>query len=119
MQLNGQTSRMSLVVSAKQNTKKTFLTREQRDLLFGSLIGSTVVAIIATSAAHFVRNEPIGFGRILIGGISGGVGGLVGLFIISEMVGRNWLSAILLSLTVGVLDGVLIGVAVALFPSMF
>ena len=52
-------------------------------------------------------------------GIAGGVGGLVGLFIISEMVGRKWFAAIMLSLMVGVLDGLLIGVAVALFPSMF
>ncbi len=108
-----------MVVSAIQNTRKPLLSREQRDLLFGSLIGATVVAIIATSAAHFVRDEPVGFARVLIGGISGGVGGLVGLFIISEMVGRRWFAAIMLSLMVGVLDGLLIGVAVALFPSMF
>ncbi len=106
-------------MTAVERTKRLFSTREQRDLLFASLIGATVVAIIATSAAHFIRTEPVGVGRILLGGISGGIGGVVGLFIISEIVGRKWFAAVFLSLIVGVLDGLLVGAAVALFPSMF
>ena len=105
-------------MTAVEHTKRLFNTREQRDLLFGSIIGSTVMAIIATSGVLLIRTEPIGFERVLIGGISGGFGGLVGLFIISEIVGHKWFSAVLLSLVVGVLDGLLVGAAVALFPSM-
>ena len=96
-----------------------FGTREQRDLLFGSLIGATVVAIIATSASHFIHAGEANMERVVIGGISGGFGGIIGLFIISEVVDRKWLRAVLLSVAVGVLDGLLVGVAVALFPSMF
>ena len=107
------------MLTAVQNSKKLFKTREQLDLLFGSLIGATVIAIIATSASHLIHAGDVGFERVLIGGISGGFGGVVGLFIISEIVDRKWVTAILLSAAVGVLDGLLVGVAVALFPSMF
>ncbi len=102
-----------------EDTKRAVHAREQRDLLFGSLIGATVFAIIATSAIHFVKSEPVGFERLLIGAVSGGLGGVIGLFIISEIVGQKWFVAILLSLAVGVVDGFLVGAALALFPSMF
>ena len=87
--------------------------------IFGSLIGATVVAIIVTSTIHLIKSEPIGFERIFIGGISGGIGGIMGLFIISEIVGHKWFTTVLLSLAVGILDGLLVGAAVAFFPSMF
>jgi hypothetical protein len=108
-----------LLTTAVQNTKKLFKTREERDLLFGSMIGATVIAIIVTSANHFIHADQAGLERIVIGGVSGGFGGVIGLLIISEVVNRKWLSAVLLSVFVGVLDGLLVGVAVALFPSMF
>lgn len=102
-----------------EDTKRVIHVREQRDLFFGSMIGATVFAIIASSAVHFVRTEPVGFERLLIGGISGGLGGVIGLFIISEIVGQKWFVAVLLSLAVGVVDGFLVGAALALFPSVF
>ncbi len=107
------------MLTAVENNRKLFSTREQLDLLFGSLIGATVIAIIATSASHLIHAGDVGFDRVLIGGISGGFGGVVGLFIISEVVDRRWLTALLVSAAVGILDGLLVGVAVALFPSMF
>ncbi len=110
---------MTLLVTAVENSKKLFNTREQRDLFFGSIIGATVIAIIATSASHFIHADQAALERIVIGGISGGFGGVVGLFIIGEIIDRKWLSAVLISATVGILDGLLVGVAVALFPSMF
>ena len=108
-----------MLVTAVENTRKLFKTREQRDLLFGSLIGATVIAIIVTSASHFIPADQARLERVLIGGISGGFGGIIGLLVISEIVDRKWLSAVLLSAAVGILDGLLVGVAVALFPSMF
>ncbi len=105
-------------MTATERTSRVCRTREQFDSLYGSLIGATVVAIIATSTFHLVRSEPLGLERILIGGISGGIGGIVGVFIISEIAGRNWLRIVVLSLTVGILDGLLVGAAVAFFPSM-
>ncbi len=110
---------VSLQVTAVENSHKLFKTREQSDLLFASLIGATVIAIIVTSVAHFILPDPELPGRMLIGGVSGGFGGVLGLFIISEIVDRNWLNAVLVSAAVGVLDGLLVGVAVALFPSLF
>ncbi len=106
-------------MTAVENSRKLFNTREQRDLLFGSLIGATVIAIIATSASHFIHADQAAIERVLIGGISGGFGGIIGLFIIGEIIDRKWLSAVLFSAVVGILDGLLVGVAVALFPSMF
>ncbi len=108
-----------MLVTPVENTKKLFMTRERRDLLFGSLIGATVIAIIATSASHFIHADQAGLERIMIGGVSGGFGGVIGLLIISEIVDRKWLGAVLLSAAVGILDGLLVSVAVALFPSMF
>ncbi len=108
-----------LVQTVLEDTKRVIHVREQRDLFFGSMIGATVFAIIASSAVHFVRTEPVGFERLLIGGISGGLGGVIGLFIISEIVGQKWFVAVLLSLAVGVVDGFLVGAALALFPSVF
>jgi hypothetical protein len=105
-------------VIAAERTKRVFNTREERDSVFGSLIGATVIAIIATSAFHLIPAEPISYERILIGGIGGGIGGIIGLFIISEIVGRRWFRAILLSVAIGVLDGLLVGAAIALFPSI-
>ncbi len=101
-----------------EHTKRVFNTREERDSVFGSLIGATVIAIIATSAFHLIPVEPVSYERIVIGGIAGGIGGIVGLFIISEIVGRRWFKAILLSVALGVLDGLLVGAAIALFPSI-
>ena len=105
-------------MTAAGNTKRVFSTREERDSVFGSLIGATVIAIIATSAFHLIPAEPVSYERILIGGIAGGFGGVIGVFIISEVAGGRWLRVILLSLTLGVLDGLLVGAAVALFPSL-
>lgn len=95
-----------------------FGTREERDSVFGSLIGATVIAIIATSAFHLIPTEPISYERILIGGVAGGIGGIMGLFVISEVAGRRWSRAVLLSLAFGVVDGLLVGAAIALFPSV-
>lgn len=106
-------------MTAIEETKRVFTSRERRDLLFGSMIGATVVAVIATSAAHFIKAEPAGIERLLIGAISGGLGGMAGIFIISEIVGQKLFPAILLSIAVGVLDGAIVGAAVALFPSIF
>lgn len=106
-------------MTAVENSKKLFNTREERDLLFGSMIGATVIAIIATSASHFIHADQAAIERVLIGGISGGIGGVVGIFIVGEIIDRKWLRAVLLSAAVGILDGLLVGVAVALFPSMF
>ena len=106
-------------MTAAEQAKRVFKAREQLDSIFGSLIGATMVAIIATSTVHLVRSGPMGFERILIGGISGGIGGIVGLFIISEIASYKWFTTLLLSLTVGILDGLLVGAAVAFFPSMF
>ena len=105
-------------MTAAEHTKRVFNTREERDSVFGSLIGATVIAIIATSAFHLISTETISYERILIGGISGGFGGIIGLFIISEIVGRSWFRAVLLSLALGVLDGLLVGAAIALFPTI-
>ncbi len=105
-------------MTAAEQTKRVF-NREQRDSVFGSLIGATVIAIIATSAFHLIPTEPVSYERILIGGVAGGFGGVMGLFIISEIVGRRWLTAVLLSLALGVLDGLLVGAAVSFFPSIF
>jgi hypothetical protein len=93
--------------------------REQLDSFLASLIGATVVAIIATSTIHLIKNEPNGFERILIGGIFGGIGGLIGLFVISEVGGQKLFRIVLMSLTIGVLDGLLVGAAVAFFPAFF
>jgi len=106
-------------VTAVEQTKKFFTSRERRDLLFGSMIGATVVAIIATSAAHFIKADPAGIERLLVGAVSGGFGGIAGIFIISEIVGNKLFPALLLSVTVGIVDGALVGAAVALFPSIF
>lgn len=105
-------------MTAAEHTKRVFNTREERDSVFGSLIGATVIAIIATSAFHLIPLESISYERILIGGVAGGLGGVIGLFIISEIVGRSWFRAIVLSLALGVLDGMLVGAAIALFPSI-
>ncbi len=83
------------------------------------MIGATVIAVIATSAAHFIKAEPIGIERWIVGAISGGFGGVAGIFIISEMAGQKLFPALLLSIAVGIVDGTLVGVAVALFPSIF
>ncbi len=96
-----------------------FNSREERDSVFGSLIGATVIAVIATSAFHMMPTEVISYQRILIGGIAGGLGGILGLFIISEIAGQRWFRAVLLSLAIGVLDGLLVGAAIAVFPSIF
>ena len=106
-------------MTATERTRRVFGTRQERDSVFGSLIGATVIAIIATSVFRLIPTEPISYERILIGGAGGGIGGIAGLFIISEIVGTRWVRAILLSLAIGVLDGVLVGAAIALFPSIF
>ena len=105
-------------MTAAEHTKRVFNTREERDSVFGSLIGATVIAIIATSAFHLIPTEPISYERILIGGIAGGLGGVMGLFIISEIVGRKWLRAVLISFAIGILDGILVGATIAIFPSI-
>ncbi len=105
-------------MTVSEQTTRAFKARERRDCVLGSLIGATVVTIIAASTLHLVRSEPLGFMRIAIAGVSGGIGGIMGLFIISEVVGHNWFSTVLLSLAVGILDGLLVGAAVAYFPSM-
>lgn len=104
-------------MTAAEHIRRVFTTRQERDSVFGSLIGATVIAIIATSAFHLIPTEPISYERILVGGIGGGIGGVVGLFIISEIVGRRWFRTVLLSVAIGVLDGLLVGAAIALFPS--
>ena len=106
-------------MTATEHTKRVFGTREERDSLFGSLIGATVIAVIATSSFRLIPTESISYERILIGGIGGGIGGILGLFIICEIVGRRWLRVVMLSLALGVLDGLLVGAAIAFFPSIF
>jgi hypothetical protein len=105
-------------VTAAEHTKRVLSTREERDSVFGSLIGATVIAMIAASAFHLIPTESVSFQRILVAGVAGGVGGVLGLFIISEIVGGRWFRSILLSLAIGVLDGLLVGAAIALFPSI-
>ena len=105
-------------MTAAEHTKRVFNTREERDSVFGSLIGATVIAIIATSAFHLIPTETISYERILIGGIAGGFGGIVGLFIISEIAGKRWFRVVLVSMALGVLDGMLVGAAIALFPTI-
>ena len=95
-----------------------FSTREERDSVAGSLIGATIIAIIASSAFHLFPSETISFERVLVGGFAGGVGGIAGLFVISEITGRNWIRTVMVSLTLGVLDGLLVGAAIAVFPSI-
>ena len=106
-------------MTATEQTSRVSRARERLDSLYGSLIGATVVAIIATSTFHLIKSEPLGFERVLIGGIAGGIGGIVGVFIISEIAGRRWFTILLFSLTIGVLDGLLVGAAVYFLPTMF
>ncbi|MFZ1082247.1 MAG: hypothetical protein WAO19_10015 [Candidatus Kryptoniota bacterium] len=106
-------------MTAVEQTRRVPNLGKRLDSIFGSLIGATVVAIIVTSTIHLIKSEPIGLERILIGGISGGIGGIIGLFIITEIAGHKWITTVLLSLAVGILDGLLVGAAVTFFPSMF
>ena len=106
-------------MTATEQTRRVSKAKEHLDSLYGSLIGATVVAIIAISTIHLVRSEPYGFERVLIGGAAGGIGGIIGVFLISEIVSRRWVTVVLVSLTIGILDGLLVGVAVSFFPSIF
>jgi|YelNatPaOPRAMG01_1025707.scaffolds.fasta_scaffold00044_44 hypothetical protein len=89
------------------------------DLLVGVLIGATVISVLVVSFLHLIKYRSSLSEHMLFSAAAGIVGGIFGLLVIGEASGYRWIAAAVVAIFAGLIDGLLIGFLVSLFPAFF